>query len=333
MDLKRKSVLFISPAFFGYEISIKNAIIDNGYNVDFFDERTSNNSFLKAIFRVEKNLVNILINKYYKNILSRIKDKAYDYFFLIKGEVVPEWFILDFKKRNPYAKLIYYTYDSFNNNNTNSVYILKHFHTCYSFDFEDVKNNPSIKLKHLFYTKEFVNKLEVKQEKTYTISFVGTLHSNRYNTIKYLFSKFDNTYIFYYLPAKWLFFLDKLSNKVYRNIKWSEISFNKLSKQQVADIFKSSKSVLDIQRFGQTGLTMRTFEVLAAGAVLITTNASIKNADFYNDNTIVVLEDLNLPVNEEKIKNKIDAINFDNKFVNKPLEKYFINNWIKEFFE
>ena len=332
MNSDRKSILFISPAFFGYELSIKNAIINNGYDVDFFDERTSNNSFLKAIFRVKKDLLNGLIYKYYKTISDQTKNKKYDFFLLIKGEVVPEWFIVEFKKRNPAARLIYYTYDSFNNNNTNSIYILKHFDICYSFDFEDVKKNPALKLKHLFYTEEFAIK-ESQPEKKFTVSFVGTLHSNRYTTIKQLFSQFDNTFIFYYLPAKWLFLWDKLSKKVYRSIKWSEISFNKLSKSEVADIFFKSKSVLDVQRYGQTGLTMRTFEVLATGAVLITTNPYVKYADFYNESSVVVLEDLNQPVNTIEIKNNIDGLDFNDKLNNKFLEKYFVNNWVKEFFE
>jgi len=333
MDLNKKSVLFISPAFFGYEISIVNAIKENGLDVDFFDERTSNNSFLKAIFRVRKNLLSTAINKYYKNILKTVLEKSYSYFLLIKGEVVPEWFIVEFKKSNPNAKLIYYTYDSFNNNNANSIYILKHFDKCYSFDFENVKTNPKLKLKHLFYTTEFINQPKASIKKKHTISFVGTLHSNRYSTIKNLCSNFTNTFIFYYLPAKWLFLLDKLSKKAYKNISWSEVSFNKLSKQQVADIFKSSKSVLDIQRFGQTGLTMRTFEVLAAGAVLITTNKYIKYADFYNNERIVVIEDINSSVTVTEIKNKIDNINFGDKSIDDSLEKYFVNNWVKEFFE
>jgi hypothetical protein len=333
MDTKRQLVLFISPAFFGYEVSIKDAIRENGYEVDFFDERTSNNSVLKAVFRVKKDLLNAAINNYYRKIFKKIKNKHYSYFLLIKGEVVPEWFIADFKKENPDARLIYYTYDAFNNNNRHSIYILKHFHVCYSFDFEDVKNNPSLKLKHLFYTKEFINRPETDQKRPYDISFVGTLHSNRYGTIKNLFGRFNTTFLFYYLPAKWLFAFDKLTKKSHKKIKWSEISFDKLSKQQVADIFMQSKSVLDIQRFGQTGLTMRTFEVLAAGAVLITTNAYVKQADFYNGDQIVVLEDIISMGNVEQIKNKLHFTTSGNNFINKEFDKYFVNNWVKEFFE
>ncbi|HLX52920.1 MAG TPA: glycosyltransferase [Aquella sp.] len=190
-----------------------------------------------------------------------------------------------------------------------------------------------MKLKHLFYTKEFINDFKNGSDKAYVISFVGTLHSNRYAVIKNLFRKFENTFSFYYSPARWLFLLYKLSKKSYWDIKWADVSFDKLTRQQVADIFKSSKGVLDIQRFGQTGLTMRTFEVLAAGAILITTNPYIKLADFYCPDRIIVLENMDSSINEIEMKSKIDALSLDNKSVIKNLEKYFVNNWVREFFE
>ena len=327
----KKSVLFIGPAFFGYEVSIKQAIEANGYHVDFFDERTSNHSILKAVFRVKKSLLNNVIARYYKDILQQIKDRKYDHFLLIKGEVVPAWFIIEFQKINPGAKLIYYTYDSINNNNKNSVYILKHFDACYSFDFEDVKKYPELKLKNLFYTDEFVNRGE-QAEKKYSISFVGTLHSNRHKTIKTLFSNFENTYTFYFSPAKWFFYLDKKLKKDHKDIKWTDVSFDKLSKQQVADIFRTSASVLDIQRFGQTGLTMRTFEVLAADSILITTNAYVKEADFYDPDRIVVLSDMQSEQEILEIKQKIE-VNKSGTMAHDIFDKYYVNNWIKEFFE
>jgi hypothetical protein len=327
--MSKPSILFISPAFFGYELSITNALIENGYTVDFFDERTSNNSFLKAIFRVKKSLLTSVINKYYKSILSQIAQKQYAYFFLIKGEVVPVWFIIEFKKLNPRAKLIYYTYDSFNNNNANSLYILKHFDSCYSFDFEDVKLNPVFKLKHLFYTGEFINNSN-KPDKKYSISFVGTLHSGRYKIIKSLFNKIDNTFAFFYSPAKWFFLIEKIIKRKHANVKWHEVSFEKLSRQQVAEIFKLSRSVLDIQRTGQTGLTMRTFEVLAAGAILITTNTHIKETAFYNPAYIMVLDDLN-DVEISRVKKRLDKLDTKMEPIFNELNEFYINNWVKEF--
>ena len=52
--MSKEKVLFISPAFFGYELSIKNAILENGYEVDYFDERPSNNALMKALGETEQ---------------------------------------------------------------------------------------------------------------------------------------------------------------------------------------------------------------------------------------------------------------------------------------
>ncbi|MDF2431854.1 MAG: hypothetical protein JWP44_1485 [Mucilaginibacter sp.] len=326
-----KSVLFIAPAFFEYEISIKDAIQQNGYDVDYFDERTSNNSFLKAIFRVKKDFLERWINRYYSIILKTISNKKYNYFLLIKGEVIPKWFVIEFKRLNPESKLIYYTYDSIYLNNKNPESFLKYFDSCYSFDFKDVMHNPDVfKLKHLFYTKDFIAKDQ--PDKKYTISFVGTLHSNRYAQVKKLFSYFDKTLVFFYSPAKWFFLFEKLFKKSHRSVKWSDVSFNKLNIRQVANIFKSSNSVLDIQRSGQTGLTMRTFEVLAAGALLITTNDYIKEAGFYNPLFIVVLDELDWEEKIDEIREKINALKTSKKSLFTESDEFYISNWVKEFF-
>lgn len=333
MDIKNKSILFIGPKFFGYEVAICNALIENGFTVDFFDERTSNNSIMKAVFRVKRDLLNTLVVKYYKKIAQRIEGKRYDFLFLIKGEVIPQSFIVDFKRKNPDAKLIYYTYDSINNNNKNSLYILKHFDKCYSFDFDDVVAHPELKLKHLFYTKDYAQANSVPSERKYTISFVGTLHSNRYSVIKSLFSNFSNTFVFFFSPAKWFFWFEKTFKNHYKTIQWADVSFNKLTQADVAQIFVKSNSVLDIQRFGQTGLTMRTFEVLAAGAILVTTNKNILKAEFYDPNHIVVIEDIKEHKCVEEVENKINLLNRGILKENPAFEKYFVNNWVKEFFD
>lgn len=327
--MQKGSVLFISPAFFGYEVSICLAIEKNGYDVDFFDERTSNNSFMKGVFRVKKDLLSYAINRYYREILKEIKYKRYTHFFLIKGEVVPVWFIKAFKEFNPAAKLIYYTYDSFNNNNQNSLFILEHFDQCYSFDFEDVKLNPVFKLKHLFFTDEFLN--HSNNPRKYSIAFVGTLHSARYRVVKKLLAKIEDTFVFFYSPAKWFFILEKILKKDHKNINSSEISFNKIPRKDVANIFKSSKCVLDIQRTGQTGLTMRTFEVLASGAILVTTNAYIKQANFYNPSYIIVCDDFNQG-EVLGFKDKIEQLPPLSNPVFNETDDCYINNWVKEFF-
>jgi len=280
--------------------------------------------------RTQKKAFDMILKNHFQKVKEQIKDKKYDYFLLIKGEVTPESFILEFKKNNPSAKLIYYTYDASNNNSPNGVFIQKYFDSCYSIDFWDVENNPHLKLKHLFFSKEFLQDYSLTtQKRIYDISFVGTLHSNRYKVMRKTFEKFENSYLFLYSPAQWWFLYNKIFNKDYRGIDRSTVSFKKMDLQQVASVFKSSKSVLDIQRYGQAGLTMRTFEVLASGAVLITTNPYIKQADFYDEKNIVCIED---DISKDKIAEaKLKILNPIVK--NIKLEKYCVNIWVREFFE
>ncbi len=330
----KKLVLFISLSFFGYEKSIKEAIEQKGYIVDFFDERASNNTIFKAVSRVKKEVVGLVINRYYNNILQKIKHKKYDYFLLIKGEAIPEKFVLQFKKLNPQAHLIFYNFDAIRNNK-NSLKVIKHFDDCYTFDFEDAKKYPFFKLKHLFYSREYHrSSKEAIQNRKFDISFVGTLHSNRYSIIKSLYESFTNRFIFFYLPAKWLYPTNKLIKKEYKLISKEEVSFNKISKDEVANIFRASKCVIDIQRFHQTGLTMRTFEVLASGSILVTTNHWIKETEFYDPNYIVVLENIqNVEDKVTEIKEKIKKCSINTGFDELKFEKYYINNWIDEFFK
>lgn len=331
--MQKKRVLFISPSFFGYEKSIVKSIEKLGFEVDFFDERASNSSIFKAISRINKKLLKKQIDNYFKKIFSTIKFKKYSYFLLIKGEVTPESFIKDFIYFNPQSKLIFYSFDSIKNS-PNCLVLLKYFHKCYSFDFEDVKQYSYFKLKHLFYAYEFDNNYNVDWDKRrYDVSFIGTLHSNRYKIISNISNFFEKKFIFFYVPAKWLFIFNKLFDKGFKNVKYTEVSFKKINKEEVASIFSQSKFVIDVQRYNQTGLTMRTFEVLASGAVLITMNKYIKNLHEYNSNMIVVIEDEDNP---EKIHDEINLKinNISNNKVSKIfLEKYHIDNWIKEFFE
>jgi hypothetical protein len=51
----------------------------------------------------------------------------------------------------------------------------------------------------------------------------------------------------------------------------------------------NSECVLDMQHPSNSGLTIRTFEALAAGAKLITFNHHITDYDFYNNKMIQVI--------------------------------------------
>jgi spore maturation protein CgeB len=86
------------------------------------------------------------------------------------------------------------------------------------------------------------------------------------------------------------FRLKKMIDKNLKQFDITKVSFDKLNHHQIIDFYKKTKSVLDINKPFQNGLTIRTFEVLASGRKLITTNSDIKNYPFYCPENILVID-------------------------------------------
>ena len=80
-----------------------------------------------------------------------------------------------------------------------------------------------------------------------------------------------------FVPGKLLLFLRKIFNKSFR--KWDDkyISIEQIPKEKVAEIQENSRCNIDINHPNQTGLTMRTIEMVAMNKKLMTTNLNIKN--------------------------------------------------------
>ena len=95
----------------------------------------------------------------------------------------------------------------------------------------------------------------------------------------------------------------------------------------MVDIVRKSKSIIDIHHPRQSGLTMRTLEILGAKRKLFTTNDDVKNYDFYDANNIYCF-DRNNP------NNKIEFLNKDNSGINDIVyKKYSLTQWIKHIFK
>ena len=59
-----KKLLFIGPNFFNYQDIISEGLRQKGYEVTYFDDRPSTSFLMKAIIRLNKNLVKKSIQKY-----------------------------------------------------------------------------------------------------------------------------------------------------------------------------------------------------------------------------------------------------------------------------
>ena len=327
--LQNKSILLISVKFFNYEVLIKKELERMGATVALYDERPSNSFLSKAIIRIKKEVYKTKITAYYNKLIKLLENEHFDYFLLIKGEAVPKFFIEFLRGKNPTIKLIYYTYDSFKNNK-NGLDVMNLFDAKFTFDSNDAITY-QIGFRPLFFATDYA-KLYLQNENhfKYNLAFIGTAHSDRY-TIAEKASDWCNLngykmFTYYFSPSKLLFRIKKMTEKSFKNFDSQKISFQSLSHSEIIEIYKHSKTILDINHPGQNGLTMRSFETLGAGRKLITTNANVKKYPFYNSNNILIID---------RVKPEYDKSFFESTFVPIDSELYHsmsLNGWIQEIF-
>lgn len=212
-------------------------------------------------------------------------------------------------------KYIAYNYDSLARNPLPENY-LELFDTVFSFDVNDIKENPNLKpLTNFNYLEKKIN------NKPQNKAFIILLHSlEREIILKKIADSFDKQKINNYE----FIVVDPVLKKTNKNI----IKLEKpLSLEVIYDKMNNSEILIDLVRENQSGLSFRFFEAMALHKKIITNNKSILEYDFYNENNILLIDD------------KFTKIPGD--FLIKPYEslseeiynKYTIDNWVKTVFE
>lgn len=328
IDLKDKKILFISPSFFGYEKSILSRLEQAGAHVDYFDERPANSFWTKAFIRLNRKIIVFRINKYYKRIAGAIRDKKYDYVFVINIEAMPHFFLEMLRRQSPEAKFILYMWDSIRNKAHTRAY-LHLFDSVFSFDENDCKKIPRIRFRPLFFLNEYK---EIASDTCfeYDLSFVGTAHSDRFALIRKIQGLLQGenlkTYWYLYLQSRKLFFLNKAANPSFRDARPGDFNYKALPKNALIDIIRKSRIILDIQHPNQAGLTMRTIEMLGAARKLITTNPAITRYDFYSPRNILVIDRENPVIPDRFWKTDYQPVDESIYY------KYSIDGWLADIF-
>lgn len=290
--LKNKKILFLCPLFFNYHKKIMKAMESLGAQVDYYDERPSNTVASKALLRINRNFVKGQIKNHYEKITSDIKDKKYDFVFICQAEATPIWFLQDVRKMNPDARMVLMLWDSVANK-VNTLEKLNLFDEVFSFDKKDCEKF-GLTFRPLFFDEEY--ELIAKENPTmvYDLFFVGTVHSDRYRILKEVRQQFEKNrlkvFYFLYIPSKLMFYQKKYFKNELPAGEIREFSFAGMPSNELTAKLKQSRAVVDIQHPLQTGLTMRTIEMLGANKKMITTNAEIQHYDFYHPNNICIVD-------------------------------------------
>ena len=288
-----RRALFLGSPFFNYYRHIIGALEARGFEVDYYNDRPSENAFVKGAFRVRPNLVRRTVRNYLDTILEETHKGEYDLILVVNGKVFDPAFISELRRRHPRAEAVLYLWDS--------IQLYPHvlefsslFDRRYSFDSADVRVHPDFLLLPLFFTHEYqAVSAALSPNADFDVANVCTAHANRYVLMKTLIPELEaadlRIYSYLYLHP-FRFAYNKLRMEAFAHARPREFHFRPLSVEGYIDVLRRSRSVLDVSHTAQSGLTMRTIETVGARRKLITTNSEVLKYPFYDPTRILVLD-------------------------------------------
>lgn len=322
MDLIGKRVLFISPAFFEYPEMIKKEIEKQGAIIHWYDDRDDASSIEKIILRCNRSILKKKYNEYYEKIIHKEIDFCPDYVLFVNPEAVTKESLSMMKKNFNKCKFVLYMWDSIENKKILEIVDL--FDKVFSFDKNDCKKYGFI-FRPLFYSKIGVNKENLYK---YDVGFIGTVHSDRaliLKKIKDYCDENDLTYYFYlYVPSKLLLFLRLLTDRNLRLWKKQYVHTIPIDGDIFLAISRETRCTIDINHPKQTGLTMRTIELLGLKRKIITTNKNIEQYDFYRPENQIIVDRKNIQIDKKMLLS--DYVDIDENIQ----ANYSISTWVKD---
>ena len=329
INVNGKKILFFAPGTvnsYGYEI--KKVLESNGAEVRIYEERPSNSTVLKIVFRLFGGYVGWFINIYFNNIIKKELQENFDYIFIIRGEVFSKHIVKKLKDTYKNAKLILYLWESLKNNDKRDIFFL--FDKVLSFEKQDADRYKDLMFRPLFYLKEYSLIADETEKYDNDVLFIGTIHSDRYSFIRQLQNCFKEhnlkTYYYMLFKSRILYVKKRLLDNSFKSTRMNDFHYTRLDKKEVLRNVKRSRISLDFQHPDQTGLTIRCIEMLGAKRKLITTNSEIKTYDFYNANNILVIDNKTFSLDKNFVTSSYK--NIDKSIY----ERYSIQSWINDIF-
>ena len=324
--LDGKRVLLVAPRFFGYERDIRNELERRGALVDWLPDRPFDTPLMTALTRLKTQWVLPAADLLYRRLLSQMGTTHYDTILVVNGQTLSTKMLRTLRSSFPAAKFVLYMWDSMDNRR-GVVGNLPLFDATYSFDPQSARHY-GMRLRPLFFSKGFER--PPHDDFKYNLSFVGTAHTDRYAVVSQLRRALPpglSSYWYLFLQAPWVYHAYRLSNPAMREARRDEFQFVPLDKTKLQSVFSCSRAIVDIEHPRQRGLTMRTFETMGSHKKLITTNAQVRDYDFFNKDNICVVD---------RAAPRVTNAFLESPFVPVPSElyqRYSIEGWVDEVLE
>ena len=283
----------------------------------------SGNDQMNEIFRRERSKIkNCNSQCIYKNGIKRgylfkiIQFFGYYFFSPILYIIYGEWkkeidqydiFIIPSRRPSKYAarmikkrkkRVIIWYWNSVSKSEMNPLYCQKRGYETWSFDINDCKKY-GMKFGDTYYFElPYTKKINEKND----IFYIGINKPGR--------EEFINN-IKKYLNQK------NISNKIIlcedNNKSKKEINNDKMDYEQVLNEVVNSKAILEINKTGQSGLSLRPMECIFFQKKLITNNKNIKDYYAYDDNNTLIIDGNNFDEIEPFLQRKTEPSSLDKK--------------------
>jgi hypothetical protein len=285
--------LLIGGGFFGYAKEIAAKLESRGRRVIAFEDRPSLDSLTKVLIRLAPALVALKAEAYFDAIIQSVRHLPIRDVLVIKGESLSVTAIGRLRAALPQARFTLYFWDSYLNMPKGSSAKVPLFDKAFSFDPLDVASDPRLSYRPLFYLDEYAHLPSAKQD--IDLLFFGTVHTDRYAVLRRLERSLPAGLRFervLYFPSSGVYYARRVLDPTFWRARRREFIFKPLSKGDIQSLIARTRTVVDIERAVQAGLTMRTMEMMGAGKKLITTNPQAASAEFFEADNIAVIDRL-----------------------------------------
>lgn len=311
-----KKITLIYPFAYGYiDFVIKE--LQSNQNITVTDIKTDlikytyPTLFVKIWNGITKLFGSNIKKKYFsREILKQIKEKQ-DIIFIIRPDLLENSLLAELKKSTDC--FIAYYYDSCKKY-PRQIEIIDFFDEIYSYEKEDIEKYGFIETSNFIYDETIES-----QPIQYDIFNVSSYDSRIEEIDKISNILFSAGLQIYFV----LFWFEKLAYPHLQSVT------KYLSLDETKKLISRSRAMIDIQRKDQKGLSFRTFESLGYKKKLITTNASVKDYDFYHPNNIFIIDSNHLDPEEIKKFLELSYIDIPQEITN----KYTVKSFTKKIFK
>ena len=317
--------LLIGGGFFGYAKEICAALRGRGRQAIWFEDRPSTDTLTKTAVRLAPRLTKKRSDRYFDRIISENRGNPIQDVLVIKGEALSISSIISLRAAWPRARFTAYFWDSYRNMPVDSRDKVSLFDAAFTFDSVDACHDSRLQYRPLFFIEEYARLPD--RVRDIDVLFFGTAHTDRYDVLRRLSVALPQKIKFrrlLYFPSRLIYATQLLIKPGLLVASPEDLIFEPLEGPAVRELIARTRIVVDIERPMQSGLTIRTIEMLGAGRKVITTNDKICDAEFFDARNICVI-DRNCPIVTEEF--------LDSPYISPDagvLQRYSLSGWLDD---